>query len=114
MTELLQGFEDLFTVVLYRLLLAFLLPLALAWCRNFFLLFSRFFFPQVVQYGDFQLSSSHAASNRSDGSCRHASGMNELPTDQIIHRECGCVHRELREVLELASNVHEQTQVLNT
>ena len=85
MTELLQGFEDLFAVVLYRLLLAFLLPLALARCRNFFLHFSRFFFPQVVQHGDFQLRSSHAASNRSDGSCRHASGMNELSTDQVIH-----------------------------
>ena len=40
--------------------------------------------------------------------------MNELPTDQVIHRECGCIHRELREVLGLASNVHAQTEVPNT
>ena len=57
MAELLQGFEDLFAVVLYRLLLAFLLPLALARRGNFFLHFSRFFFPQVVQHGDFQFRS---------------------------------------------------------
>ena len=40
--------------------------------------------------------------------------MNELPTDQVIHRECGCIHRELRKVLGLASNVHAQTEFLNT
>jgi hypothetical protein len=44
MTKLPQGLEDLFAVVLYRLLLAFLLPLALARRRNLFLHFSRFFF----------------------------------------------------------------------
>src|ERR1700756_918649 len=114
MTELLQGFEDLFAIVLHRLLLGLLLPLAPARCRNFLLHFSRFLFPQVVQHGDFQLRSSHATSNRSDGSCRHASGMNELPTDQVIHRECGCVHSELHEVLGLALNVYAQTKVLNT
>src|SRR5277367_873584 len=103
MTELLEGFEDLFAVLLYRLLLAFRLPLALAWCRNFFLYFSRCFFPQVVQYGDF-----HAASNLSGGRSRLASGVNELPTGEVIHRECGCVYSELQEVLGLASNVHAQ------
>ena len=66
-TELLKGFEDLFAVVLYRLLLALLLPFAFARRRNFFLHFSRFLFPQVVQHSDFQLCSSHAASNRRDG-----------------------------------------------
>src|SRR5882762_9353459 len=72
MTELHQGLEDLFAVVLYRLLLACLLPLALAWCRNFFFRhFSGLFFPQVVQHGDFQLRSIHATSNRSDGARRH-------------------------------------------
>src|ERR1700677_3323045 len=114
MTELLQGFKDLFTVVLYRLLLVLLLPLVLARRRNFLLHFSRYFFPQVVQHGDFQFGSSHAASNRSDGSCRHASGMDEFPIDQVIHRECGWLPRELREVLGLASNINAQSQVLNT
>src|SRR5271156_3672972 len=64
MTELPQGLEDLFAVVLYRLLLACLLPLAPAWRRNlFFRHFRGFFFPQVVQHGDFQLRSIHATSN---------------------------------------------------
>src|ERR1700678_440414 len=71
MTELLQRFKDFFTVVLYRLLLAFLLPRALARWRNLFFHCSRFFFPQVIQHRDFQLRSSHATSNRSDSSCRH-------------------------------------------
>jgi len=50
--------------------------------------------------------------HRSD-SCRHSSGIVELSTDEVIHGERGGVHRELREVLGLASNVDAQTQVLN-
>src|SRR6202453_326589 len=110
MTELLQGFEDLFTVVLYRLLLAFLLPRALARWRDFFLHWSRFFFPQVVQHGDFQLRSTHATSNLNSNP-GHASGISKLPTVQVIHGERGGVYRELRKIFGLVSNVHAQTQI---
>ena len=66
--ELLQGLEDLFAVVLDRLLLALrFLPLALARRGRFFRHFGRLFFPQVVQDGDFQFGSRHAASIPSDG-----------------------------------------------
>src|SRR5580704_9655091 len=111
MTELFQGFEDLFAIVLYRLLLAFLLTLALA-RRNFFFDFSRLFFPQIVQYGDFQFR--HESSRRWAGNCRRISGMNEFSSQQKIHCECCCVDRELREVLRLAPDVDAEAKLLDT
>ncbi len=114
MAELLQCFEDLFTVVLDRFLLAFLLPLAPAGRRNFFLHFHRFLFPQVVKNSNFQFRSSHVTSNRSGSNGCRSSRLNKLPTGQVVHRECGCVDGELREVLGLATNVDPQIKIFHT
>src|ERR1017187_3185618 len=115
MTELLQSFEDLFTVVLYRLLPAFQqvrLPTRSA--------------------GTSSCTSAGSSSHKSystvtfnfvpvmrppigvTATAGTRSAMNELSTDEVIHCECGGVHRELRQVLGLAANVHAQAQVLNS
>jgi hypothetical protein len=39
--------------------------------------------------------------------------MNEFAAHQIIHGQCGCIHRELSEVFGLAFNVDAQTENFN-
>src|SRR6202040_3004921 len=66
--EFLQCFKDLFPVsLLFFDLLYFLARFASGWCIFLLRRGDRVFVPDVVQQGDFQLCSDHAASSKSSG-----------------------------------------------